>query len=274
MFKHKVAKAAVLAASAFLFSGGAHAGGGTAGATEATQIANNVELVAQLAQQVLIYKKQLEQYSTQLQQFARQNIDGAIINNVFTKPGHNALARELTAATAGLKAFESLHGSVSSLSTEWQKRLVEASTAGISVERYIQIEAERIRKGNENAIKRMETEKRMMTAIEEDYALAKTWGSNIESQSGINQSLGLLNTQMNRMLQQNARIVEMMSREQGIYKAREEQMQVEKLQQAITQQKRITRSNDHGFRGMMDAMNKMEIPGQASEKSQFDFPSK
>lgn len=274
MFKGKWVRVIALAGTMCLGSGSALASGGGGGATEATQIANNVELAGALAQQILMYKKQLEQYTTQLQQFARQNIDGAVIQTVFTKPGNNALARELTAATAGLKAFEQLHGSVSSLSTEWQKRLVEASTAGISVDRYLQIEAERIRKGNENAIKRIETEKRMMTAIEEDYALAKTWGANIESQSGINQSLGLLNTQMNRMLQQNARIVEMMSREQGIYKAREEQMQAERTQQGITQQKRITRNNDHAYRAMMDAMNKMEAPATNNKSNDFDFLKK
>ncbi len=66
-----------------LVSAPAFAGGGvTGGATEITQLANNAELVASVAQQAGIQATQLQQYITQLQQYQAQvqNLQGAAAN--------------------------------------------------------------------------------------------------------------------------------------------------------------------------------------------------
>lgn len=59
---------AVIAATLALASGSVHAGGGgmTGGATEMTQILNNVQLADSYAQQVMAYQNQLLQYETML----------------------------------------------------------------------------------------------------------------------------------------------------------------------------------------------------------------
>lgn len=58
----------VIASAIALTSGSAHAGGGgmTGGATEMTQILNNVQLAESYAQQVMAYQNQLLQYETML----------------------------------------------------------------------------------------------------------------------------------------------------------------------------------------------------------------
>lgn len=210
------------------------AGGASSGATEFTQLMNNAELVIQVKEQIASNAVQLQQYTTQLTQLRRQIKDGLNVDTYFTQIGMEGLGKEIQASHETRKAYEKLFGTVEQLSSQWQQRMVEASSGGISLKQYVINEAERIEKGNELAIKRLEQERRVMTTIEEDFSLAKKWGASISDQSGIHASMGLLNTQMNRMLQQNARMVQLMSQAQGSDKARLEAKEAQDLAQAKT----------------------------------------
>ena len=210
------------------------AGSASSGATEFTQLMNNAELVVQVKEQLASNGVQLQQYATQLTQLRRQIKDGLNVDTYFAQIGLEGLAKEIKAANETRKALEKLFGTVEQLSSQWQQRMVEASSGGISLKQYAINEAERIVKGNELAIKRLEQERRVMTTIEEDFSLAKKWGASISDQSGIHASMGLLNTQMNRMLQQNARMVQLMSQAQGSDKARLEAKEAQDLAQAKT----------------------------------------
>lgn len=203
------------------------AGGLGGGSTEITQLANNVQLIQQHAQALLAYKKQIEQFLTQLQQYRAQLTNMINVNSIAKNLGLQGLANDLSKVNETKKAFEKLYGSMDRLSINWQQRFLEASTANLSLEQYAKREIERIKLGSDSAIKRVEQERRLIDSVEEDYSLAKQWGDQIDNQPGLNSSLGLLNTQMNRMLQQNARINQILAQAHGSDKAVEEQRKAE-----------------------------------------------
>lgn len=218
--------------SAGIVIGPAYAGGKVGGATEITQIANNVQLVASYLQQVTSYKKQVEQFLTQINQYQRQLTDAMNVNSLAKKIGLDGMMRDLNKIRETKKAFEKLHGSLDQVGRNFQGRFLEATQLNLSPDEYLRREIAKIRAGNDNAIRRLEDEKRMTDAVEEDFALAKKWGQQIDGQEGINASLGLLNTQMNRMLQQNARVSQMLAQANGSDKAMEEHERAERAERA------------------------------------------
>lgn len=259
---------AKIAAFGLVFCVAVSANAGSKGATEVTQLLNNAELVVQVKEQIKSNKKQLEQYATQLSQFRQQIQDGTNINPYYTKLGLVGLEKEMNTARETRQAYEKLFGSVDQLSTQWQQRMYEASTTGISLKDYVMNEADRIQKGNQLAIKRLEQERRVMTTIEEDFSLAKKWGDSISYQSGINGSLGLVNTQMNRMLQQNARMIQIMAQAQGSDKARLEAKEAEAQAQTKTLLKQHNARNSEDYSNMVKGIQAIET-GKAIQPSKF-----
>lgn len=259
---------AKIAAFGLVFCVAVSANAGSKGATEVTQLLNNAELVVQVKEQIKSNKKQLEQYATQLSQFRQQIQDGTNINPYYTKLGLVGLEKEIDKAHETRQAYEKLFGTVDQLSTLWQQRMYEASTTGIPMAEYVKNEADRIQKGNELAIKRIEQERRVMSTIEEDFSLAKKWGDSISYQSGINGSLGLLNTQMNRMLQQNARMIQIMAQAQGSDKARLEAKKAEDEAQAKTLMRQHNARNNEDYSKMAKSIQEIET-GKPIQPSKF-----
>ena len=237
-------------------------------ASEATQLMNNAELVIQVKEQIKSNAVQLNQYSTQLSQLWQQYKDGMNVGTYYTQLGLGGLEKEMNTARETRQAYEKLFGSVDQLSTQWQQRMYEASTTGISLKDYVMNEADRIQKGNQLAIKRLEQERRVMTTIEEDFSLAKKWGDSISYQSGINGSLGLVNTQMNRMLQQNARMIQIMAQAQGSDKARLEAKEAEAQAQTKTLLKQHNARNSEDYSNMVKGIQAIET-GKAIQPSKF-----
>lgn len=237
-------------------------------ATEATQLMNNAELVVQVKEQIKSNRVQLDQYYTQVQQYWQQVADGQNVSTYYTQMGLGGLEKEMNTARETRQAYEKLFGSVDQLSQLWQRRMYEASSNGISLKDYVQNEAERIQKGNDLAIKRLEQERRVMTTIEEDFSLAKKWGDSISYQSGINGSIGLLNTQMNRMLQQNARMIQIMAQAQGSDKARIEAKEAEDRAQARTLLRQQNARNNDDYSKLRKGIESIET-GKSVQPSKF-----
>lgn len=248
-----------------------YATGSVAGATEVTQLANNVQLVAQQAQMVLSYKKQIEQFLTQIRQYQRQLQDAISVNSLAKAAGIQGLLNDLNKVRETKKAFEKLYGSMDRLGANWQQRFLEASSAGLSLEQYAKREIDRIKQGSDSAIKRVEQERRLIDAVEEDYSLAKKWGDQIDNQEGLQASLGLLNTQMNRLLHQNARVNQLLAQAYGSDKALEEQNKAE------VAAKNMQATTDQGInqRSQYDEMSKFfkedAAPNGKERKTHFNF---
>lgn len=235
------------------------------GATEPTQIANNIELALQYAKQIEQYKKQIDQYKTQLLQYERQITDALNVDSALSGLSMSGLNQELGNVRQTQQAFDNLYGTLDNLERDWQARYIDAASMNLPIEDYFAREQDRIRMGNQNAIRRLGNEKRLLDDVEQDYALARQWGSSISGQEGINASLGLLNTQMNRMLQQNARISRILAQANGSDKAVEEQKKAE--QEALTWQmtNKIQQDSNQNHDNVMNSINSLKIaPAQGN----------
>ena len=225
-------------AAAALVCSSAHAAGAIDQATETTQLMNNIELASQYAKQIEQYKTQINEYTTQLQQYERQLKDALNVNAYVPGIGATALGAEYKNVAAARQAFEALFGTLDDLGRDWQARMMRARAMDLEPDEYWKWEQVRIAQGSQDALRRLADEQRMLDDVQSDYALAKEWNERIAGQEGINASLGLLNTQMNRMLQQNARVVQILAQANGSDKAAEQQKEAERaeLSQQLLQQ--------------------------------------
>lgn len=188
----------------------AAAGGGavTGGATEWTQIFNNMELVnvamdgAQTARttidKYILQYKQYENELNNLRKFAElpQNIQDGV--------------RSLEDMRAYKGRLERLHGSLSEQQRVFEKRFTEARLNGGTWEDYVNLVNKDANNKNQRAISRLEYEQSVMRQVESDYAAARSLEPKIQESVGAQQSLQLMNTQMNRLVLQNAKLTEVM----------------------------------------------------------------
>lgn len=186
----------------------ANAGAIAGGASEWTQILNNVQLVmsgmdaAQTAKttidQYILQYKQYENELSNLRKFAQlpQNIQHGV--------------RSLEDLKAYKSRLERLHGSLAEQKRVFDKRFTEARLKGGTWEEYIQAVNKDASNKNQRAISRLEYEQSVMNQVEADYAAARALEPKIQESVGAQQSLQLMNTQMNRVVLQNAKLTEVM----------------------------------------------------------------
>lgn len=191
-------------------------------AMESTQWLNNFELAASGSELIAQTKTQLDQYQNQLLQYKEMINAGKRLQGSLSGLTVNGIASELTKVRSMKNSLTSLNNGLQYMSANLTTRLNEAQIRKMSWAEYVQMEGENIRRKNDRAIARLEAERQVYDSIEEDYAMAKAWGDQISETEGVHQSMGLLNTQMNRLIQQNARIVQLAAQAQGGDKANAE----------------------------------------------------
>ena len=229
MFKKKLAAAIVC-----LTVSAAHAGGGMGGALETTQIQNKVQLVSQVSEAVATTNKLAQQYIKQLQQFDIQKLMQKQLEGAIPLSALQASIAEVAKIKQARDALIGLRGNLAKLEGNMTTRFQEASLAGISWESYVQNEGERLSQQNQRAILRMKEEKAVMDEVAEDHRLVQQYASRISGTAGVNQSVSLLNTQMNRLIQAQSRISEIMAKTAGTDVAVKEAREAEREKNDMT----------------------------------------
>jgi len=202
---------------------GAAAGGGglTGGATEMTQMMNNAELIKVALDSAQTASTVVQKYATQLQQLQLQmkNIQG-----LGGLPG--SLSPDTVKALSDLTKYHSaltaLTGSLSQQSTLMDRRLAEARLGGTDWASYVSRVGEEAASGNKRAIERLRYEQSVLEQVQSDYAFARQLQDQIPATVGQHQALQLMNSQMNRVVTQNAKLIEVVSASLN-RQAREEQ---------------------------------------------------
>lgn len=193
-------------------SGAAVAGGGlTGGSTEITQILNNGELAAQVAQQVQTVSKLVEQFNLQKNQFAQQLLAGKKMDDLSIQD----IMRQQQALDAYQSSLGSLKLDLGRLSGTFDNRITEARIQNITLKDYVQRENLRIANGNSAARARVVREQEQMEQVKSDIQIVRKYGDQIPATIGVHQSTQLLNSQMNLLLQQMTRLVALTSEAQG-----------------------------------------------------------
>jgi len=187
-----------------------HAGGGaiSGGSTEWTQIANNAELVKVAVDGAQTARTTIDKYILQYRQFENE------LSNLrkFAELPQNIQdgVRSLEDLRAYKGKLDRLHGSLSEQQQAFEKRFTEARLNGGTWEDYVNLVNKDASNKNQRAISRLEYEQSVMRQVESDYAAARALEPKIQESVGAQQSMQLMNTQMNRLVLQNAKLTEVM----------------------------------------------------------------
>lgn len=250
MSKLKVFAAGLL----FSASSAAFAGGSVAGATEPTQIMNNIELIKVALDGATTAKKTVEQYVLQIQQY--QNM---LTNTMQLAALPSGLAQDALKAYTDLMSFKQaltqLQGSLSQQQQAIERRVTEAKLSGKSWQGYLAEVAADVAKNQKRAVERLKYEEQVLQQVQSDYTFARNLQSQIPATVGQHQSLQMLNTQMNRVITQNAKMLEVVSASIG-RQAEEDALQAEGLARSaqdrdmLIQRQRALDARQRAFGGL------------------------
>jgi conjugal transfer/entry exclusion protein len=112
-------------------------------------------------------------------------------------------------------SLESLYGSVSSVKSALGTRFNEQKLSGLSSSDYSKAEADRIARGNTEAIDRAARNKQLLENVNTDYSQVRSWQDQIGGTVGTVDSMQLMNTQLNRLVAQNNQIIQSLA-EKGL----------------------------------------------------------
>lgn len=201
---------AVMIALTLVAAPWARASGAIAGATEPTQILNNLELVASGMEQAKTAATVVSQYQTQLQQYQTQLANLKALSQL-----PEGLAGDSLNAIANLNryraALQHLTGSLGQQKALMDKRLTEARLSGGDWNSYVNSVATDAAQKNQRAVNRLQYEESVLQQVQLDYSFARNLQSQIPATVGQHQALQLMNTQMNRVVTQNAKLLEVLS---------------------------------------------------------------
>lgn len=201
---------AALAAITVLIGSSAHASGAIAGATEPTQIMNNLQLVMSGLDEAKTASTVVSQYQTQIQQYQTQL---ANLQRLAQLP--DGLAGDSAKAFSDLANYRSalhrLTGSLGQQKSVIDQRLAEARLSGKDWSSYVNSVAANAISKNQRSIERLQYEESVLQQVQSDYSFARSLQSQIPATVGQHQALQLMNSQMNRLITQNAKLLEVMS---------------------------------------------------------------
>jgi len=209
MFKSKLHLAIACVFSLFSLTSQAGGGGMGVGATEWTQLMNNAELAKSAMDNAITSKATVDQYIMQVRQYETQ------IANLQRLPQVPTSMSQIIGSYRSLQAYSSsigrLYGSLSRQSDVMNKRFSEARLSGMPWDQYVQQQKSLADNNNQRAIARLNYEKETLDQVNQDYDFARSIQDQIPEAVGQQQSLQLLNSQMNRLVTQNAKMIEVMS---------------------------------------------------------------
>ena len=196
--------AMVLAAVCAFASPGLMAGSvaGNGGALEVTQWFNGGLLGKQLTEVALTAKTVVSTLTEVQNTYLKAVQQGAQLLGV----------GDLLTAIREIEAYKNqvnrVVSDVKSMGDSFSARSLEASLANMTFEQYVGRQAKLLKDGDASVKGRIDRERDMIETTNADIALAKKLGDKIAHQEGLHQSVGLMNSQMNALLQTNIRIAD------------------------------------------------------------------
>lgn len=226
---------------------------GFGGATEVTQLLNNAQLITIQSDGAITAAKQIQAYLLQLQQYQTQ------LQNLKTLTGLPAgLAPDVLSAINSLNAYKqaltSLQGGLTQQSSLLDQRLAEARLSGLSWPNYLQNVANDVAMRRGRAVERLQYEQAVFQQVNADYEFARNLQNSIPQTEGLQQSVQMLNSQMNRVVTQNAKMLEVMSTTlrtaaEDDAKRAVEQQQIGTNLDLLRQRQQAIRDRQKGFGG-------------------------
>lgn len=217
-------------------------GGSVAGATEPTQILNNLQLLMVASDGAVTASTTVDQYMTQIQQYQLQ------IQNIAKLPSlPPGMGTDVASAYNDLSQFkaalERLQGSLSQQTNAIQQRVTEARLGGRGWNDYLTAVAADAASKQKRAVERLKYEESVLKQVESDYTFARTMQAQIPASVGQHQSLQMLNAQMNRVVTQNAKLLEVVSGTLNV-RAEDDAKEAEALTRSLAEQEQLRLRQD------------------------------
>jgi len=226
--------AAVLAVLACLAAAVAWAGGAIVGATEPTQIMNNLQLVKVALDGARTASTAVSQYTTQIQQFQTQLANLQRLPQLPDGMGTDSL-RALDDLRRYRGALQQLTGSLGQQQSIMDQRIAEARLSGKDWGSYVSSVAADAANKNQRAVERLKYEESVLQQVQSDYSFARDLQGQIPATVGQHQALQLMNVQMNRLVTQNAKLLEVMSTALA-QRSETDAVEAESMTKSLTQQ--------------------------------------
>jgi P-type conjugative transfer protein TrbJ len=147
---------------------------------------------------------QLMQYSAQLKQLVGMP-QGALQSLIEKNAG------ELKDMAGFISNVNKTYGDVSTVHNNITRRFDEAKISGQSWPDYVKTEADRINRGVGNAADRASADRSLLDRVNKDYEQVREWQSLIPQNEGMKDSMMLMNSQMNKLVTQNAEVMKSMA---------------------------------------------------------------
>lgn len=188
------------------------AGGGiTGGSTEITQLLNNAELVSGVAKQAATVSQLAQSYVVQYNTLKEQILAGLKIGNLSLQD----VVQIQSNFSNYQDSLKTLGLDLGSFQNTIQLRNTEAQLQNLTLLQYVQRQSSLIANGNAQAAARVQREQALAQQITSDIQLVRQYQAQIPATEGIHASTQLMNGQMNLLLQQMTRLVQLTSEAQG-----------------------------------------------------------
>lgn len=225
----------------------ASAGGGggmTGGSTELTQVMNNFQLLKVSADSALTASTTVQQYMNQLKQYELQILNSAGIDPRVLEANIRDAKNAYDTLNNYKNSVERLRGSLSAEAKAYDQRFIEAKLLKLNWSDYLKKVEKDALNGNESAKLRLQREADLMRQVEDDYSYVRQSQSDIKGAAGQHESLKILNGQMNRVIDQNARMISVMASTQTASKVEDAEAKNKALREAQQHDGLIQRNRD------------------------------
>jgi len=210
MFKSKIAIFAFLAGSVALVPS-VEAGTFTGGATELTQILNNIELILSGIDNATTAAATVNQYSMQIQQYRNQLVNTAGIDPGRLSSQLNTLTSSYDQLTNYRNILTRTNGSLNSQLESWQQRFSTAKLAGRTLKEQLEVEANLRAARNSTALERAKRDEQIMQEVNSDIAELRQAEADIPKSEGMNESIQNMHRSLNKIAYQNTKMIELLA---------------------------------------------------------------
>lgn len=225
-FKFRIASRVIslaVASSLLATTQTAIASGGIAGATEITQLLNNSQLMMQFVEAKTQTMTQVKQLYEVYKAAEREILHLKSIGSDVARLAALAKEKDLRSLVKMIDLSESIYGNVKDLGGRLELRYQEAYKQGLSIKDYILSEGKKLERHEKQAVARVQQERNVIDNLQQDLKDIGELGSKIPLSQGTQQSLGLMNTQINHLLVAMNRIGQIMqSGQENVKKAQDE----------------------------------------------------
>ncbi len=175
-------------------------------ASEMTQILNNIQLLKVASDSAKSARAEISALAVQNKQYGIDIANNAKFGSMPSNTPHGTKSQDDLVTYA--KALETLHGSLEEQQKMMDTRMAEARLSGLTWEQYTERVHADAQNQNKRAISRMQYEASVLEQVKSDYEAARSFEPMIAGSVGLQQSLQVMNKQMNRLVLQNAKLTE------------------------------------------------------------------